>query len=114
MTNETVPGTPNQATLLKQVYSSSTYASLVDPEEGTELKFISAELIGGKKVAKIDKEDVENEITYWQNAILFSALGANPPFEVIQGFIKRIWGMYDIDKVLQVKNGLFLVRFTDL
>ena len=42
-----------------QVNPISTYASLVDPEEGTELKFISTEFIEGKKIAKINKEDVE-------------------------------------------------------
>jgi len=74
--------------------------SLVDPEEGTELKFVSTEIIDGKKIAKIDKEDVENEIEYWHNAIICSVLGANPPYEIMQGFIGRIWGVYEIDKIL--------------
>ena len=97
-----------------QVNPISTYASLVDPEEGTELKFISTEFIEGKKIAKINKEDVEQEIAYWQNAVIFSVLGANPPFDITQGFIRRIWGNYDIDKMLQVKKGMFLVRFNNL
>jgi len=57
---------------------------------------------------------VENEIEYWQNAIICSVLGANPPFEIMQGFISRIWGAYEIDKILQVRKGVFMVRFQDI
>ena len=46
--------------------------------------------------------------------MIFSVLGANPPFDIIQGFIRRIWGNYDIYKMLQVKKGMFLVRFNNL
>ena len=41
-------------------------------------------------------------------------LGANPPYEVIAGFINRIWKDFSIDKILLVKKGLFLVRFNEL
>ncbi|KAJ8420807.1 hypothetical protein Cgig2_019766 [Carnegiea gigantea] len=58
-----------------QVQIVSSYASLVDPEEGTELKFVSTEIIDGKQIAKIEREDVEAEIDYWQNAVLCSVLG---------------------------------------
>ncbi|KAJ8447801.1 hypothetical protein Cgig2_015164 [Carnegiea gigantea] len=89
----------------------STYASLVNPEEGTELNFVPATLINGTKCAKLCKEDVHEEIEYWKNTIICSVLGANPPFAVIQGFIQRIWSHCAIDKILQVRKGVFLVRF---
>ena len=38
-------------------------------------------------------------------------LGANPPFDVIKGFIKCISVPLDIDKILYVRRGVFLVRF---
>lgn len=38
-------------------------------------------------------------------------LGANPPLEVIDGFIHRIRVNCMIDKVCLVRPGLFLVRF---
>ena len=97
-----------------QVKSTSSCASLVDLEEGTDLKFVSAEFIDGERIAKIDREDVEAEIEYWQNAVICSVLGANPPSEIIQGFIKRIWGAFEIDKILQVRKGVFLIRFGNL
>jgi len=60
---------------------------MVDPEEGTKLKFVPTKLINGVKCAKIEKEYVMLEIKFYQSAILYSVLGANPPFEVMQGYL---------------------------
>ncbi|KAJ8437709.1 hypothetical protein Cgig2_008335 [Carnegiea gigantea] len=88
-----------------QVQSARSYASLVDPKEGIELKFVSAEIIDDKKIAKIEREDT---------AVICSILGANPPYEIIQGFVKGIWGPYEIDKILQVRKGVFLPFLVEL
>ena len=66
------------------------------------------------KCAKIETQDVQPEIEFWKSVVLCSVLGANPPLEVIEGFIKRIWQNFDIDKICQVKKGVFLVRFKHL
>ena len=87
---------------------------MVDPDKGTDLQFISAVTIDGKIIAKIEKGDVEVEIEYWNNAVLCLILGANSPFEVIQGNIKRIWAAYEIDKLILVRKGVFLVRFANV
>lgn len=91
-----------------------TYASLLDEDEGTHLRYIPAQVIDGRKCAQIEREDVASEIEYWQSAVLCSVLGANPPLEVMKGYINRIWGNYEIDKIILVKRGLFLVRFAQL
>ncbi|KAJ8427301.1 hypothetical protein Cgig2_002213 [Carnegiea gigantea] len=69
------------------VIFSSSYASLVDPDEGTDLKFVSAELLNGKKVVKIDRDD---------------------------GFVKRIWAAYEIDEIIQVRRGVFMIRLVNI
>ncbi|KAJ8429249.1 hypothetical protein Cgig2_026285 [Carnegiea gigantea] len=81
------------------------------PDEGTSLFFIAAPIINGKKCPELEPEDVASEVDHWQSAVLCMVLGANPPLEVIDGFIRRIWGNYWIDKVSLVRPGLFLVRF---
>ena len=90
---------------------TNTYTSLVDLEERTELHCVPTTSINGVKCAKLEKQDVSREVEYWNNAVLCSVLGANPSFEVIKVFIKRIWGSYEINKILQVRRGIFLVRF---
>ena len=37
----------------------------------------------------------------------------NPPFLVIDGYVRRIWKANAIDKVVLIKRGLYLVRFVD-
>ena len=81
---------------------------MVDPDEGTELRFISATTINGIRCAILEKDDVVTEIQYWKQSVLCTMLGANPPFEVMQGFIKRIWSTLDIDKIVQVRKGVLL------
>lgn len=48
---------------------------------------------------------------YWNNAVVVQVLGANPPFHVMNGYLRRIWKEYSIDKLLQIQRGVFLVRF---
>ncbi|KAL9237039.1 hypothetical protein vseg_011629 [Gypsophila vaccaria] len=62
---------------------------------------------------QIALEDVQEEIDYWKNAVVCFILGANPPPMVIEGFIRRIWTRYNIDKISFLPNGIFLVRFKD-
>lgn len=38
-------------------------------------------------------------------------LGANPPQNMMEGFIHRIWGKFGVDKVSLAGRGIFLVRF---
>ncbi|XP_074266067.1 uncharacterized protein LOC141588528 [Silene latifolia] len=56
-------------------------------------------------------EDVKDELEYWKNSVYGFVLGANPPVEVVEGFLRRLWATYPIDKVSFCANGIFLVRF---
>ncbi|KAJ8420659.1 hypothetical protein Cgig2_021461 [Carnegiea gigantea] len=98
----------------KQPNLTSSLTSLVEPLEGTKLKYIPLATINGTKCAKLDKEDVDSEVEYWQNVVLCSVLGTNSPFEVIKGFLNRIWSDFAIYKILHVRKGVFLVRFENL
>ncbi|XP_074305258.1 uncharacterized protein LOC141640349, partial [Silene latifolia] len=55
--------------------------------------------------------DVKDELEYWSTAVYCYVLGANPPFKVLDGFVKRIWGYTEIEKIAFHSNGIFLVRF---
>ncbi|XP_074289092.1 uncharacterized protein LOC141614232 [Silene latifolia] len=62
------------------------------------------------EMLQIQLEDVEDEIDYWKQAVICFILGANPPWEIVEGFIRRIWTKFNIDKI-SMPNGIFLVRF---
>jgi len=70
--------------------------------------------INGIRCAQIVNNDVEAEILYWQSAVLCSVMGANPPFEIMKGFVNRIWVSYEINRTLYARKGVFLVRFAHL
>ncbi|KAJ8419800.1 hypothetical protein Cgig2_030529 [Carnegiea gigantea] len=92
----------------------SSYPSMINPDKGASLTFFQTQVVIGVKCASIESKDVLREIEYWKSAVLCSVLGANPPFEVIEGFIRHIWRTFDIDKIYLVKKGVFLVRFKHL
>ncbi|KAJ8422267.1 LOW QUALITY PROTEIN: hypothetical protein Cgig2_000655 [Carnegiea gigantea] len=87
-----------------QVTTQSSYTSLVDPDEGSELKFVPACVVNGVRCMKLDKEDVSAKIGFWQQAVLCSVLGANPPFKA----------KYAIDKIVLFRKGVFLVQFVSM
>ncbi|KAJ8420158.1 hypothetical protein Cgig2_021593 [Carnegiea gigantea] len=107
--NETVPTEIEQARLhmreSHQREAQLAYAAMTDSNEGTSLNFFQTPVVNGVKCAKIKSKDVQPEIEYWKSAVLCSVLGANPPLEVIEGFIKRIWKTFEIDKICLVKKG---------
>lgn len=43
--------------------------------------------------------------------MLCSRSSPPPPFQVIQGYIHRIWGIRGIEKVAMLQNGVIVVRF---
>ncbi|XP_048489821.1 uncharacterized protein LOC125491779 [Beta vulgaris subsp. vulgaris] len=64
-----------------------------------------------EKSIKIDIEDVQDKINLWNSAIICYVIGANPPIHVMEGFFRRIWKSFNVDKVALIKRGVFLVRF---
>ncbi|XP_021857550.2 uncharacterized protein [Spinacia oleracea] len=57
---------------------------------------------------KIDVDDIQEEIDFWNSVVVCYIVGVNPPME---GFIRRIWKQLNADKVVMVRKGVFLVRF---
>lgn len=39
---------------------------------------------------KIDFDDIQSEIEYWNSSVVCYVLGANPPFSMMEGYIRRI------------------------
>ncbi|KNA04003.1 hypothetical protein SOVF_203750, partial [Spinacia oleracea] len=62
-------------------------------------------------IVSIDLEDIQEEVDYWNSAIVCVVLGANPPLSVIEGFFRRIWKNLGVDKVVEIEHGVFIVRF---
>ncbi|KAJ8419768.1 hypothetical protein Cgig2_018597 [Carnegiea gigantea] len=87
-----------ESSTVPQVRIQSSYAQLVDPNEGTKLSFVPPQLINGIKCNRLEKSEVESETIYWQNVVLCTVLGANPPFE-LPGLDIKYWGMESLSKI---------------
>lgn len=61
-------------------------------------------------IPEIEWDDIEEEVNFWEPFVSCYVLGANPPFNVVKGFIRRIWGRKVIDRIIPVGHGLFIVR----
>ncbi|KAL9247595.1 hypothetical protein vseg_021012 [Gypsophila vaccaria] len=72
------------------------------------------ELEKTETLLQLEQDDVIEEIEYWKSAVVCFILGANPPWEVFEGFIRRIWTKFNIDKISFMPNGIFLVRFKSI
>ncbi|KAL2933933.1 Sensory neuron membrane protein 1 [Bienertia sinuspersici] len=59
-------------------------------------------------------EDVQPEIDLWESLIVTYVIGANPPTMVMEGFLRRIWLKYGVDKIIELQKGLYLVRLTKI
>ncbi|XP_074305950.1 uncharacterized protein LOC141641178 [Silene latifolia] len=64
-----------------------------------------------KPLLQLTVEDVDSEIAYWDTAIVCYVLGGNPPWELLEGFVRKLWAAYKIVKISFLPNGVFLVRF---
>ncbi|CAI9089643.1 OLC1v1024255C1 [Oldenlandia corymbosa var. corymbosa] len=78
---------------------------------GVPLDYIEPEVKDGFQVALVLQRDVQSELDYWQPSILIFVLGANPPYEVMNSFYRRIWKHLNGDKVILLPTRLFVIHF---
>lgn len=82
-------------------------------KDETEIPFFEPETQGGKKLGRIQKEDVENEANFWKNSVTVFVLGMNVPYRYMSAYINKIWGKLGVKQILKSEDGFFMVRFED-
>ncbi|XP_074286646.1 uncharacterized protein LOC141611891 [Silene latifolia] len=56
-------------------------------------------------------EDVQTKVEFRNNVVVCFIMGANPPWQIIEGYVYRVWEEFGIDRVSFLDNGMFIVRF---
>ncbi|XP_074304625.1 uncharacterized protein LOC141639376 [Silene latifolia] len=49
---------------------------------------------------------------FWTNSVTCYILGANPPWDIFEDYVYRVWDHFGIDRVSFLDNEVFIVRFT--
>ena len=93
--------------------SSATVLGSITPTVSLVPNLISGTVSSSspRVIGKISKNDVKEEVKYWENSVVCYVTGANPTIYVTVGFVRRIWKDLEIDKVGMVNRGVLLVRF---
>ncbi|XP_074266616.1 uncharacterized protein LOC141589895 [Silene latifolia] len=86
----------------------------VNEGQWTEVRTKKKSPAVGKVTLTLSEEDVLPEINYWASALYGYILGANPPWNVLSGYLKRIWKDSEVDKISFMPNGIFIVRFKSI
>lgn len=56
-------------------------------------------------------DDIQEEVEYWNTAVICYVLGSNPSQIVMEVYFRRIWGTLGIDKIVQINRRVFIIRF---
>ncbi|XP_021731006.1 uncharacterized protein LOC110697913 [Chenopodium quinoa] len=82
-------------------------------DEGMNLNDLNNNLnaINDDGILQLTKQDVQPEIDFWDSTVVCYVLRTQSLYSVMNGFLRRVWGKYGIDRVFSCDNGVFLVRF---
>lgn len=100
--------------ILQQFNESSVHDSLDNDESSDHDSYAneSKDLnVQTDSPVQIELDDIQEEVEFWNSSVICYIIGANPPAHVMDGFVRRIWRKFNVDKVIMVKKGIYLVRF---
>jgi len=66
--------------------------------------------ISGTKYGQIEMEDVQGEIEFLENVVVCCV----EAFFVMKGYLKSIWGKYDVEQIADLHDGLFWLDLDQL
>lgn len=70
-------------------------------------------MYGGNEiqVVHLEMDDIQEKTEFRKSSIICYDIGSNPPIQVMEDNLRRVWKSLNIDKVAMVKKEMFLVRF---
>ncbi|XP_058774346.1 uncharacterized protein LOC131648621 [Vicia villosa] len=80
---------------------------------GMVVEFVAPQLINGQEKILIDDGDVEDEIRYWENAVILFALGETLSMHAVKSFMEKNWNFVSLPELYFNEAGYFIVRFKD-
>ena len=76
-------------------------------------KFIAPELIDGKPIMKLDKDEASRLSEIWINSIIVYVVGQNPTLTALMSNVKAHWSLASEPKNFKHEEGYFVVKLNN-
>lgn len=82
-----------------------------NPGNGMEMEFIALKIIDGIIEVEIEEADIENEIKFWDTALIMYVLRGDLSMHVVKQFMMRNWNFVKLPDMYYNDEGYFVLRF---
>ncbi|XP_058733882.1 uncharacterized protein LOC131605554 [Vicia villosa] len=80
---------------------------------GMAIEYVPPQFVNGEEKIVIEDCDVEDEIRYWENAVIIFALGESLSMHAVKGFMEKSWNFVSLPELYFNESGYFIARFKD-
>ncbi|XP_060212233.1 uncharacterized protein LOC132639857 [Lycium barbarum] len=83
-------------------------------ENGLTLNYIPPQIIDGKIVVQLEKEEVNRETAKWKCALIIYSLGECPGYNNMCRFVAQTWNTVADPEIYLHEDGYFIVKFQSI
>lgn len=80
-------------------------------ENGMQLSYVAPKKVDGGYEVEIEDEDVEEELKYWESALIMYVIGGELSMNAVKNFMIKFWNFIQLPEVYYNDEGYFILRF---
>lgn len=84
----------------------------ISSQLGLPVRYVKPISQNGVMIQCIEESNIESEVIFWKSSLICFVLVSNPPYHVIDVFLRRIWGRNGLDRFLVNLMVCLLFAFT--
>ncbi|CAK8573409.1 unnamed protein product [Lathyrus sativus] len=78
---------------------------------GMMMEFVAPTIVNGEVEIEIEEADVADELEFWENSIILSALGETLSMNAVKKFMEMSWNCVALPELYYNEEGYFIMRF---
>ncbi|CAK8543756.1 unnamed protein product [Lathyrus sativus] len=82
-----------------------------NPAKGMAIEYVAPKIVNGVIEIDIEQEDIETEIQFWDNALIFYVVGGDLSMNMVKNFMQRMWNFMKMPDLYYHDDDYFLLRF---
>ena len=76
-----------------------------------QLSYVAPKKVDGGYEVEIEDEDVEEELKYWESALIIYVIGGELSMNAVKNFMIKFWNFIQLPEVYYNDEGYFILRF---